>query len=241
MLVIPAIDLKNGQCVRLQQGDFNRVTVYSDCPEEVALKWQSAGAERIHIVDLDGSLAGSPRNLPAITRIVSTVSVPVQVGGGIRSMETVENFFAAGVAKVILGTAALKQKQFVIDACKQFPGRIILGIDAKGGYAAVEGWTENSGTLALDVARWFQPYHPDAVVYTDIQRDGMQGGVNLQSTRELAETVGIPVIASGGVSGIQDLVNLKEIEPYGVTGVIVGKALYSGAMSLEDAIRVAKK
>ena len=240
MIVIPAIDLKDGKCVRLQQGDFNRVTVYSDCPEEFAVKWQSAGAKRLHIVDLDGSLAGSPRNLPVITKIVNAVTIPVQVGGGIRNMETVDRLFEAGVAKVILGTAALKQKQFVSYACRRFPGRIILGIDAKNGYAAIEGWTEDSGTLAIDVARHYQPYEPDAIVYTDIQRDGMQGGVNLQSTRELAETTGIPVIASGGVSGIQDLLELKKIESSGIIGVIVGKALYSGALSLEEAIRAAQ-
>ena len=241
MIVIPAIDLKDGKCVRLQQGDFNRVTIYSDNPGETATRWQSGGAERIHVVDLDGSLAGSPRNFHSIREIVKAVTIPVQVGGGIRSMDTIEQLFDAGVSRVILGTAALKQRQFVIDACTRFTGNIIIGIDAKDGLVAVEGWTETSGTSAVDVARMYQPYGPEAIIYTDISRDGMGTGINLKSTRELAESISIPVIASGGVSGIRDLLELKKIEKYGITGVIVGKALYSGALSIEEAVSAVKQ
>lgn len=240
MIVIPAIDLKDGKCVRLKQGDFKRVTVYSEFPADVARQWEDGGAERIHIVDLDGSLAGAPRNLSAIRQIIRSVSVPVQVGGGIRNMETIETLLGIGVGHVILGTAALKQSGFVIDACNRFEGRIIIGIDAKEGRVAVEGWTEESQTSAVELARKYEPYHPGAVVYTDIRRDGMQTGVNLESTRELAEAIAVPVIASGGVSGTDDILKLKEIEASGISGVIVGKALYSGAMTLAEAIRAAR-
>ena len=240
MIIIPAIDLKEGKCVRLQQGDFGRVTVYSERPAEIAEKWQAAGAERIHVVDLDGSLAGSPRNLAAISDIIKATSVPIQIGGGIRNMGSVESLFSLGVSRVILGTAALKQKQFVIDACKQFAGKILIGIDAKGGQVAVEGWTEETGVSAVELARSYQEYGPEAVVYTDIKRDGMETGVNLESTRELAEALSVPVIASGGVAGLQDILNLKKIESCGILGVIVGKALYTGALSLDEAIQAAK-
>jgi len=240
MLIIPAIDLKGGKCVRLQQGDFNRVTIYSDSPAEVAQKWEMMGAERIHIVDLDGSLAGSPRNMSAINNIVAGIAIPVQIGGGIRNMNTVETLLGMGVSRVILGTAALKQQQFVIDACSRFPGRIILGIDAKDGNVAVEGWTENSGTSAIELARFYEQYRPDAVVYTDIKRDGMETGVNLKSTQELALSISIPVIASGGVSGISDIVDLRNLEGDGITGVIIGKALYNDTLSLDEAIKAAR-
>ncbi len=240
MIIIPAIDLKDGRCVRLQQGDFGRATVYSENPAEIARKWQSGGAERIHVVDLDGSLAGASRNLPAIQAIVEATSVLIQVGGGIRNMETIEALLSLGVGRVILGTAALKQKQFVVNACSRFPGKILIGIDARGGLAAVEGWTEETGIPAIELARSYEAYDPEAFVYTDIKRDGMETGVNLESTRELAEAVSIPVIASGGVAGIGDILNLKKIETSGICGVIVGKALYSGALSLEDALKAAR-
>ncbi len=238
MIIIPAIDLKDGKCVRLLQGDFSRATVYSDNPVEVAGIWQEKGAERIHIVDLDGSLAGFPRNKEVIRDIIRETDVPVQVGGGIRDMKTLEDYLRMGVYRVILGTAALKNRKFVLDACTANAGRIILGIDASGGKVAVEAWTEGMTESPLEVAKSYEGYGLDAIVYTDIKRDGMEVGVNIEATRDLAISVGIPVIASGGVSSINDIERLLEIEKSGVVGVIIGKALYSETLRLEDAIKV---
>ncbi len=240
MIIIPAIDLKDGKCVRLRQGDFSRATVYSDNPVEVARMWQEKGAERIHLVDLDGSLAGSPRNKEIIREIAREIDVPVQVGGGIRDMKTVENYFRMGISRVILGTAALKDRRFVVNACKTNSGRIILGIDASNGKVAVEAWTEEMTESALEVAKSYEGYDLDAIVYTDIKRDGMEVGVNIEATENLAESVDIPVIASGGVSSIQDIERLLEIEKFGVVGVIIGKALYNGTLHLEDAINISR-
>jgi phosphoribosylformimino-5-aminoimidazole carboxamide ribotide isomerase len=236
VIVIPAIDLKEGKCVRLAQGDFDRVTVYSGDPVSMALTWQDAGAKRLHIVDLDGSRAGIPRNRELIRDIVSCVTIPVQVGGGIRDMATVESYLAMGVAWTILGTAVLRDRSFVSEACRRYPDRIILGIDAIGGRVAVQGWTESTEESVLDVARRYAPDRPAAIVYTDIQRDGMETGVNLEATRSLAETAGIPVIASGGVAGLGDIEKLLPLEPCGVMGVIVGRAIYSGTLTLAEAI-----
>lgn len=241
MIIIPAIDLKGGQCVRLAQGDFKRVTVYGDHPAEVARQWQDQGAERIHVVDLDGSLAGSPQNRSAVERIVREVSIPVELGGGIRDMATIEAYIAMGVQWMILGTAAVRNEAFAREACRAFPGRIILGIDASDGQVAVQGWTEQTAISAVDLARQFEAYDVAAIVYTDIKRDGMETGVNLEATRILAQSVRPPVIASGGVSGIRDIERLLEIESSGVTGVIVGRSLYTGALSLDTAIRTAKR
>ena len=234
MIIIPAIDLKDGKCVRLLQGDFSRATVYSDNPVEVARIWQEKGAERIHIVDLDGSLAGFPRNKEVIRNISRETDVPVQVGGGIRDMKTLEDYLRMGVYRVILGTAALKNRKFVLDACTANTGRIILGIDASGGKVAVEAWTEGMTESPLEVAKSYEGYGLDAIVYTDIKRDGMEVGVNIEATRDLAISVDIPVIASGGVSSINDIERLLEIEKSGVVGVIIGKALYSETLRLED-------
>jgi phosphoribosylformimino-5-aminoimidazole carboxamide ribotide isomerase len=240
MIVIPAIDLKEGRCVRLVQGDFGRATVYADDPVGMASVWKTGGAERLHVVDLDGSLAGVPRHAKVIGDIVAVTGLPVQVGGGIREMKTVENYLRMGVRWVILGTAALRDPGFVRNACREFPDRVILGIDAIGGRLAVQGWTETQAETAVELACRFAEDRPAALVYTDIMRDGMQTGVNIESTRELAGLVGIPVIASGGVSGIADIERLMSIEGNGVFGVIVGKALYTGALSLEKAIAVTK-
>lgn len=236
MIVIPAIDLKDGKCVRLLQGDFQRVTVYSEDPVEMAERWRIQGAERIHVVDLDGSLAGSPRNRAVIQKIVQAMPIPVELGGGIRDMETVEFYLGHGVQWVILGTAALKNEAFVREACRRFGGRIILGIDASEGRVAVQGWTEKTSQTAVEIVRRYEGLGLAAVVYTDIQRDGMETGVNTEATRMLAEATTIPVIASGGVAGLSDIERVLNIEHAGVMGVIVGKALYSGAMSLEAAI-----
>jgi phosphoribosylformimino-5-aminoimidazole carboxamide ribotide isomerase len=240
VIIIPAIDLKDGRCVRLAQGDFRRVTIYSDDPVKIAKTWQDSGAERIHVVDLDGSLAGSPQNKNVIQSIVEEVKVPIQVGGGIREIKTIEAYIKMGVQWVILGTMALRDKQFVRQACDIFKGNIILGIDANDGKVAVTGWTEQTLESAIDVAKRYEGYGLAAIVYTDIKRDGMETGVNTEATKSIAEAVDIPVIASGGVSDIHDIKRLRDIEKFGVTGVIIGKALYSGAISLKEAVRLSK-
>lgn len=237
MIIIPAIDLRKGKCVRLMQGDFEKMTVYSDDPVEVALRWQQAGAERIHVVDLDGSRAGVPRNREVIKEIVSAVTVPVQLGGGIRNLETVADYLGMGVRWSILGTAALKDRTFVEEAGRRFEGRVLLGIDGRDGMAAVEAWTEETGRPVVEIAKSYEECGLAAVIYTDIARDGMERGVNIRATEELARSIRIPVIASGGVTDLRDIERLRAIERYGVVGVIVGKALYSGALRLEDAIR----
>jgi phosphoribosylformimino-5-aminoimidazole carboxamide ribotide isomerase len=240
MIVIPAIDLKDGRCVRLRQGDFGRVTVYADDPIEMASIWKERGAERLHVVDLDGSMTGIPRHEMAIRDIVKATGLPVQVGGGIRQMQTVKTYLRMGVRWVILGTAALRDPEFVRKACREFPDQVILGIDASGGLLAVQGWTVSTAETAVDLACRFAKDHPAALVYTDIMRDGMETGVNIESTRELAGSVGIPVIASGGLSCIGDVERLMTIEEEGVIAVIAGKALYTGALSLEEAIALTK-
>ena len=238
MIIIPAIDLKNGKCVRLMQGDFSRETIYSDNPGEVAKAWQEKGAQRIHVVDLDGSRSGVPQNGEVIRDIVRRVTVPVQVGGGIREMKTIGHYIGLGVSRVILGTAALKDRQFVMEACSAYAGQIILGIDASDGNIKVEGWTEETGQSAIELAKSYEGSGIDAIVYTDIKRDGMEIGVNVEATKIIAESVGIPVIASGGVSSLKDIEELMKIERYGVIGVITGKALYTGALQLEDALGI---
>ncbi len=240
MIVIPAIDLKDGRCVRLAQGDFQRVTVYGEHPAEVAAQWQEQGAERIHVVDLDGSLAGSPRNREAVRDIVRTVSVPVELGGGIRDLTTVADYVQLGIRWVILGTAALRNPALVRDATREFTDRIILGIDARDGMVSVQGWTETTAQTAVEVVRSFAGSELAAVVYTDIKRDGMETGVNVEATADLARETGIPVIASGGVHGMADIDRLMEIEHVGILGVIAGRALYTGALSLKAAVRRTK-
>ena len=241
MIIIPAIDIKDGKCVRLAQGKFDRVTTYADNPLDMALLWARKGAELIHIVDLDGSVAGRPRNADIILNIVENINVPVQIGGGIRDMETIRFYLDQGVSSVILGTTALKNQQIVREACTVFPGRIILGIDALNGKVAVRGWTENTEKNAVDLARQYEPYGVKAIVYTDIERDGMGTGINMKATRELADSVSIPVIASGGVASIADVDNLLVVEGGSIFGVIIGRALYTGAVDLEEAISKTKK
>lgn len=236
MIIIPAIDLRGGRCVRLLQGDFERMTVYSDDPVAMALTWRSGGAQRLHLVDLDGSLAGTPLNRTVVGRIVHEVGLPVQVGGGIRDLKTLEAYLEMGVRWVIIGTAALRDPGFVRNACRLFPGRVILGIDAAGGRVAVQGWTEKTAETAVALASRLADAGPAAIVYTDIARDGMQTGVNVEATGALAAAVGIPVIASGGVAGLADVDRLLTVEGLGVMGMIVGKALYTGALSLPEAI-----
>lgn len=241
MIVIPAIDLKGGLCVRLIQGDFGQATVYADDPVAMASIWKQKGAERLHVVDLDGALAGVPRHEAVIREIVAQTGLPVQVGGGIRTIKTAEAYLRLGVRWVILGTAAQSDPAFVKEACRAFPDQVILGIDAAGGRVAVRGWTEKTEETAAALALRFVEDRPAALVYTDIARDGMETGVNVEATGALAEAVGIPVIASGGVSGIRDIERLLPLEKKGVIGVIAGKALYTGALSLEEAIQRANR
>jgi phosphoribosylformimino-5-aminoimidazole carboxamide ribotide isomerase len=241
LVIIPAIDIKDGKCVRLAQGDFDRVTTYADNPVDVALTWMQKGAELIHVVDLDGSVAGLPRNANIILEIARKVVVPIQVGGGIRDMETIEFYLNNGVSSVILGTAALQNEEIVRDACQTFSEKIILGIDALEGKVAIRGWTQKTQLNAVDLARRYEKFNVKAIVYTDIKRDGMGTGVNIEATKELAKAVSIPVIASGGVAAIADIENLLSIKDCEIYGVIIGRALYNGAVSLEDAIKASKK
>jgi len=236
LIIIPAIDIKDGKCVRLAQGDFNRVTVYADNPVDMALAWEQKGAQLIHIVDLDGSVAGLPRNAEKILEISKKVQTPIQVGGGIRNMETIDYYLAGGVSSVILGTAALQNEQFVKTAGNKYPGKVILGIDALDGLVAIQGWTQKTGETAAHLAKRYEGCGLKAIVYTDIKRDGMETGVNIEATRALAKEVNIPVIASGGVAAITDVENLLAIKDCSFYGVIIGRALYTGAISLEEAI-----
>jgi len=241
MIVIPAIDLKNGQCVRLEQGLMERDTVYSLDPAATARRWQEEGGELLHIVDLDGAFAGVPKNRAVIERIVAAIDIPAQLGGGIRDLATIEAYLALGLSRVIIGTAAQRTPQLVTEACRQFPGRIVVGIDAKNGMVAVQGWAEVTDVTAVELAKRFAGDGVAAIIYTDIARDGMLQGPNLEATRQLAEAVGIPVIASGGVSSLQDIENLLAIEQYGVAGVITGKAIYSGALDLREAVELTRR
>ncbi len=240
MIVIPAIDLKEGKCVRLEQGLMDKDTVFNDDPAAQALEWQRQGAELLHIVDLDGAFAGEPRNKAAIEAIIRAISIPAQLGGGIRDLATIEAYLALGLSRVIIGTAAQRNPELVREACARFPGRIVVGIDAKNGMVAVQGWAEVTGITAVELARAFEDCGVAAIIYTDISRDGMLQGPNLEATRALAEAVSIPVIASGGVSSLRDIANLMAIESSGVSGVITGKAVYTGAIGLAEAIRLTK-
>jgi len=237
MEIIPAIDLLEGRCVRLYQGDYAQSQVFNDNPAEVAKQWADEGASRLHVVDLDGAKAGKPANLEAIAAIVQNVSVPVQVGGGLRDRTSVSQLLDIGVQRVILGTVAVEQPQLVQDLCQEFPGQIVVGIDARNGLVATRGWLETSSVAAIDLAQQMAQLGAAAIIYTDIHRDGTLSGPNLEALRELASSISIPVIASGGVSSITDLLSLLALEPLGVSGAIVGRAIYTGDVSLKDAIR----
>lgn len=237
MIVIPAIDLKEGRCVRLRQGRMQEETVFSDAPEEMAGRWHGDGARRIHVVDLNGAVQGRPVNREAIRRIVASVPVPVQLGGGIRDMKTLDAYLDLGVQFVILGTAAHKDPVFAATACRRHPGRIIVGIDARGERVAVEGWTEETDLAPVQLARRFEDSGVSAVVYTDIQRDGMRSGPNIEATRRMAESIRIPVIASGGISGLRDVERICALESCGVMGMITGRAIYEGKLDLKEAVR----
>lgn len=236
MIIIPAVDIKDGKCVRLLQGRMDAETVFSDDPAAMADRWAKDGAGMIHLVDLNGAIEKIPKNQSQIKKIVETVDVPVQVGGGIRDIKTIEMYLDLGVDRVIIGTEAVRNPDLVREACRMFPERIVVGIDARNGLVAVEGWTETTNTKAIDLARKFEDSGVAAINFTDIHRDGMQTGPNIEETKRLAESVSIPVVASGGVSTIDDIKNLIPLEISGVTGVITGRALYEGTLNLKEAI-----
>lgn len=238
MIIIPAIDLKGGKCVRLLQGREKDVTVYSDDPVATARKWESARSELLHLVDLDGAFSGEQKNIEAVKAIRSAVNLPIELGGGIRDMERVDLLVSLGIDRVILGTIAAKDPGFVEKACKKYPGQIIVGIDAKDGKVAVKGWVELTGHDAKEFAMAMESRGAAGIVYTDILRDGMLTGPNVQATREIAESVNIPVIASGGIRSIDDVRNL--LEAGRIWGAITGKAIYSGSLDLEEAIGLAR-
>jgi len=240
VIILPAIDLKEGKCVRLEQGLMEKDTVYSDDPGAQARAWQEQGGEYLHIVDLDGAFAGVPKNEAAIRAIVAAIDIPCELGGGIRDLTTIEAYLALGVDRVILGTIAQQNPALVAEACKLFPGKIVVGIDAKDGLVAVRGWADVTATRATDLAKQMEGFGVAAIIYTDIARDGMMQGPNIAATKSLAEAIRIPVIASGGISSLDDIRNLRAIEASGVVGAITGKAIYSGALDLREAVRVAK-
>jgi phosphoribosylformimino-5-aminoimidazole carboxamide ribotide isomerase len=237
MLLIPAIDLKDGRCVRLRQGDMNDETVFSEDPAAVARHWMEQGARRLHLVDLNGAVAGKPRNQAAVKAIVNAVGdrIPVQLGGGIRDLDTIERYLDGGISYVIIGTAAVKNPGFLQDACTAFPGQIMVGLDARDGKVATDGWSKLTGHDVLDLARKFEGYGVEAVVYTDIGRDGMLSGVNIEATVRLARELRVPVYASGGVAGLDDVDRLCAIESEGIEGAILGRALYEGRLEFRAA------
>ena len=241
MIVIPAVDIKDGRCVRLKQGRMSEETVYSDDPVQMAGTWYSKGAERIHLVDLDGAVEGKRVNGEVIRDIARSVPVPVELGGGIRNLSSIEFYLEAGVEWVILGTVVCKNPEMVEEACRRFPGHVMLAIDARAGRVAVEGWTEDTERSAIEVARPFDGRGIAAVIYTDIQRDGMSVGPNLRATGEMAKALKTPVIASGGISGLEDIRKVMTLSGQGVMGVITGRALYEGTLDLGEAIRISKE
>lgn len=240
MLIIPAIDLREGQCVRLIQGDPRQATVFSDDPVETAKQWENMGAPMLHLVDLDGAFVGAPQNLEVVHQIAQAVSIPLQLGGGIRSMEMVQQVIDAGVERVILGTAAIAEPYLVQEACKQYGERIAVGIDSKDGLVAVEGWEATVEKTFLELAQEVKEWGVTRIIFTDTRRDGTMKGPNLESIRLMAEKTDLQVVAAGGVSNMDDLLALKELEPIGLEGVIVGKALYMGTVDLEAAIKLLK-
>jgi phosphoribosylformimino-5-aminoimidazole carboxamide ribotide isomerase len=241
MLLIPAIDLKDGKCVRLQQGDMKSSTTFGDDPAAMARRWIDAGARRLHLVDLNGAFAGRPVNEPAIKSILRAVGdeIPVQLGGGIRDLDTIERYLDDGLSYVIIGTAAVKSPGFLRDACTAFGGHIIVGLDAKDGKVAVDGWSKLTGHDVIDLAKRFEGYGVEAVIYTDIGRDGMLTGVNVEATQRLAQALSIPVIASGGVTNLDDVRALSTVAKDGIIGAITGRAIYQGTLDFAEAQKLA--
>jgi phosphoribosylformimino-5-aminoimidazole carboxamide ribotide isomerase len=243
MLIIPAIDLKDGHCVRLKQGDMNDATVFSEDPGAMARQWLDQGARRLHVVDLNGAAAGKPKNQPAIRAIVKAVGneLPVQLGGGIRDLDTIEAYIDAGISYIVIGTAAVKTPGFLQEACTAFQGHIIVALDAKDGKVAVDGWSKMTGHDVVDLAKKFEDYGVEAVIYTDIGRDGMLTGVNIEATVALARQLNVPVIASGGITDLKDVEKLCAVEAEGITGAITGRAVYQGTLDFRAAQTLADK
>lgn len=239
MLLIPAIDLKDGRCVRLRQGRMAEGTVFSDDPVAVARRWREAGAGRLHVVDLDGAVSGAPVHAETVAGIVAAFDAPVQVGGGIRNREAAAAYLSAGVRYVIVGTRAVNEPTFVTELCAEFPGRVIAGLDVRDGRLAVEGWSKLSSHSPLDLAQRFEQDGAEAVVFTDVSRDGMLSGVNAEATAELAAELAIPVIAAGGVGGVEDIHRLGRVADSGILGVIAGRALYDGSLDLGEGLAAA--
>src|SRR5688572_1034233 len=241
MLIIPAIDLKDGKCVRLKQGAMDKATVFSDDPAATAKRWLESGARRLHVVDLNGAAAGRPKNDAAIRAIVEAVGskLPIQLGGGIRDLDTIEKLIDTGVGYVIIGTAAVKTPGFLHEACTAFPGHVMVSLDAKDGKVAVDGWSKMTGHEVLDLAKKFQEYGVEAIIYTDIGRDGMLTGVNIEATVKLAQVLSVPVIASGGINGLDDVKALCKVEHEGITGAITGRAIYEGKLEFAAAQKLA--
>jgi len=240
MIVFPAIDIRDGKCVRLLKGDFQQETIFSDSPAAMAKKWQSQGAKYLHLVDLDGALAGSSQNLTAIKEILSVVDIPVELGGGIRTMEQIETLLALGITRVILGSAAVKNPDLVRKACAKFGERIVVGIDAKDGIVAVEGWGKSGNIGVIELAQKMKAAGVKTIIYTDINRDGTLSGVNVEATVKLAQESGIKIVASGGVKSLEDIRVLKAQEAAGIEGVIAGKSIYMGTLDLAAAIKIAE-
>jgi phosphoribosylformimino-5-aminoimidazole carboxamide ribotide isomerase len=242
MLIIPAIDIKDGKCVRLQQGEMQSATVFSDQPGQMAAKWKELGAQRLHVVDLNGAFAGKPKNEAVIKDIVAAMrsedgeDIPIQLGGGIRDLETIERYLDDGITWIVIGTAAVKSPGFLHEACDAFPGHIIVALDAKDGKVATDGWSKLTGHDVIDLAKRFQDYGVEAVLYTDIGRDGMLSGVNIDATVKLAKELTIPVIASGGLSNLDDIKKLQAVEDEGIMGVIAGRSIYEGTLDFKKAI-----
>ena len=244
MLIIPAIDLKDGRCVRLKQGDMNTATVFSDDPVAMARHWAAKGAKRLHIVDLNGAIAGRPKNERVIREMIAAVGeqTAIQLGGGIRDLDAIESYLDAGVTYVIIGTAAVKNPGFLSDACYAFPGHVIAGLDAKEGKVAVEGWSKLTGHDVIDLAKKYEDYGIEALIYTDIGRDGMMGGINIEATLKLAQQLKTPIIASGGLNSLKDVQAVcEQLVPEGVIGAIAGRALYEGKIDLQQAQAAANK
>jgi len=241
MVIIPAIDLKDGKCVRLKQGVMKSATVFSDDPGDMARRWSEQGARRLHVIDLNGAAAGRPRNAQAIKAITTAMGdkIPIQLGGGIRDLDTIESYLDQGISYVIIGTAAVKTPGFLHDACTAFPGHVLVALDAKDGKVAVDGWSKMTGHDVFDLAKKFEDYGVEAVIYTDIGRDGMLSGVNIDATVALARQLMVPVIASGGITNLDDVKALCAVESEGIVGAITGRAVYQGTLNFAEAQKLA--